>query len=79
MKINVKQSPQKIVAVKQAQQKIAVAVGVQGPSGNTTRRLLEAEDVVIDGIEDGSILVYKSETQKLHAVKISKILEGGTY
>jgi hypothetical protein len=58
-----------------------VSVGIQGPSGSTAFKINEAQDMNITDIRDGSVLVYKSVTQKWTATQTleTQFIEGGQY
>lgn len=58
-----------------------VSVGIQGPSGSTAFKLNEALDIDITDIRNGSVLVYKQESQKWTATSTLEAqgLEGGQY
>lgn len=58
-----------------------VSVGIQGPSGSTAFKLNEALDIDISDIRNGSVLVYKQESQKWTATSTLEAqgLEGGQY
>jgi hypothetical protein len=61
--------------------KQVVSVGIQGPAGSTAFKINEAQDMDITDIRDGSVLVYKSITQKWTATKTleAQAIEGGQY
>lgn len=79
MKIKVNSQTSKIVAVNTAGTSEVVAVGVQGPSG--PNYINTANDVDVSGLEDGSVLVYKSSSLKWKATRTleQQNLEGGHY
>lgn len=58
-----------------------VSVGIQGPSGSTAFKINEARDIDITEIRDGSLLVYKANTQKWTATGTleTQAIEGGQY
>jgi hypothetical protein len=58
-----------------------VSVGIQGPSGSTAFKINEALDIDITDIRNGSLLVYKHETQKWTAASTleTQAIEGGQY
>lgn len=80
MKVTVKQANQTIVStIGIPNQSVVSTVGVQGPPGVAT--VLGAADVDASELEDGAVLVYKADTQKLTATRKleNQILEAGQY
>lgn len=79
MKVKVSSQSSKVVAVNTQGTTEVVSVGVQGPSGPNT--VTTATDVDVSGLEDGSVLVYKSSTLKWRATRTleQQNLEGGHY
>ena len=79
MKVKVSSQSSKVVAVNTQGTTEVVSVGVQGPSG--PNNISTATDVDVSGLEDGSVLVYKSSTLKWRATRTleQQNLEGGHY
>ncbi len=79
MKVKVSSQSSKVVAVNTQGTSEVVSVGVQGPSG--PNNVSTATDVDVSGLEDGSVLVYKSSTLKWRATRTleQQNLEGGHY
>lgn len=79
MKVKVSSQSSKVVAVNTQGTTEVVSVGVQGPSG--PNNVSTATDVDVSGLEDGSVLVYKSSTLKWRATRTleQQNLEGGHY
>lgn len=79
MKVKVSNQSSKVVAVNTQGTTEVVSVGIQGPSG--PNNISTATDVDVSGLEDGSVLVYKSSTLKWRATRTleQQNLEGGHY
>lgn len=79
MKVKVSSQSSKVVAVNTQGTSEVVSVGVQGPSG--PNNVSTATDVDVSGLEDGSVLVYKSSALKWKATRTleQQNLEGGHY
>lgn len=79
MKVKVSSQSSKVVAVNTQGTTEVVSVGIQGPSG--PNNISTATDVDVSGLEDGSVLVYKSSTLKWRATRTleQQNLEGGHY
>lgn len=67
------------VIVNQQPRKEVVAVGIQGPSGPNS--ISTAADVDATDTQNGSILVYKTSTNKWTSTTVldSQNMEGGEY
>lgn len=80
MKVRVNQSPViETAKVNHPTLTQVVAVGIQGPSGVAT--LSDAGDVDMTNLDNGSILIYKTATNKWTSSTHleSQIVEGGEY
>ena len=70
------------VTVKQSTQKIVSTVGIQGPQGATgVTSILQADDIDATSLEDGSVLVYKAQTNKITTTRLldQQVMEAGQY
>jgi hypothetical protein len=67
------------VTVKQTTQNIVSTVGIQGPPGVT--RILDADDIDKTTLEDGAVLVYKAQTNKITTTRLlnQQVMEAGQY
>ena len=81
MKVKVNTQASKVVSVNTQGTTEVVSVGIQGPPGALYNSVNSAEDVDVSGLEDGSVLVYKSSTLKWRATRTleQQNLEGGHY
>ncbi len=67
------------VVVKQNSQAVVTAVGIPGPSGTTT--IMGASDFDKSNIQDGALLIYRAEDDKISTTKIlnQQVIEAGQY
>jgi hypothetical protein len=67
------------VTVKQTTQNIVSTVGIQGPPGVTN--ILDAADIDKTTLEDGAVLVYKAQTNKITTTRLlnQQVMEAGQY
>ena len=79
MKIKVTQQPSNTIVVNQQATNQVVSVGVQGPSGPNV--VTGADDVDASVLVDGSVLVYKTNTQKWTSTTTldAQNMEGGEF
>ena len=82
MKVVVGQSRSVVSTVTPQTAAVATAVGVQGPPGPAgIQNISQASDVDASNLQDGSMLIYKGDTQKFTATKSlgDQIIEGGHF
>lgn len=67
------------VVVKQTAQATVTAVGIPGPAGTTS--IMDAKDFDKTNIEDGALLIYKAELNKISTTKLlsQQVIEAGQY
>lgn len=78
MKVTVTSSTGNI-SVKQKNQPVVSTVGIQGPNGVSS--ILGAQDIDTTNLEDGAVLVYNSQTQKIVTTRLldQQVMEAGQY
>ena len=78
MKVTVTSSTGNI-SVKQKNQPVVATVGIQGPNGVAS--ILKAEDIDTTNLEDGAVLVYDSQKQKMVTTRLleQQVMEAGQY
>lgn len=82
MKVTVGQNRPISSTVSPTSVQTAVAVGVQGPPGPAgIQNIAQASDVDATSLTDGSMLIFKGDTQKFTATKTlgDQIIEGGHF
>lgn len=67
------------VVVKQTSQAVVTAVGIPGPSGTTS--IKDASDFDKTNLQDGALLIYRAEDDKISTTKIlnQQVIEAGQY
>ena len=67
------------VVVKQTSQAVVTAVGIPGPTGTTS--IMDAHDFDKSNIQDGALLIYRAEDDKISTTKIlnQQVIEAGQY
>lgn len=79
MKIRVNSSPITAKVISSGSESRVVSVGIQGPSGLS--QITSATDVDATNLQDGSVLVYKTQTNKWTSTTTleAQNMEGGEF